>query len=260
MPESILDLLFDPAKKQRPRRLFVYGPDKIGKSTFAAGAPSPVFIPTEDGTRHLSGIKQFPVAKTLDEFKDYVTAIAEGNTPFKTLVIDSVTGLERLVHQKVCKSEEKQSLAETPFRRGFSMAAAIFQKCLNHLEEAHINCGMNLILLGHVKVEKYSPPDGDGYDRFVPKLEKDTSAALCEWVDEYFFATRRVFTKKDGEGKYAKRKAVSSGDRVLKTTGDAAWLAGRRINLPDEIPLLWSEYEKYVNGAVVEDEATEEGD
>ena len=38
---------------QRSMRVFVYGVDKIGKSTFGAGAPSPIFLGAEDGTSEL---------------------------------------------------------------------------------------------------------------------------------------------------------------------------------------------------------------
>jgi ABC-type iron transport system FetAB ATPase subunit len=33
----------------KPPRIAIYGPPGIGKTTFAAGAPNPVFILTEDG-------------------------------------------------------------------------------------------------------------------------------------------------------------------------------------------------------------------
>jgi hypothetical protein len=47
----------------RPPRVIIYGSEGIGKSTFGAEAPRPVFIPTEDG---LDGIAcaRFPLATT----------------------------------------------------------------------------------------------------------------------------------------------------------------------------------------------------
>ncbi|MCL2120125.1 MAG: ATP-binding protein [Planctomycetaceae bacterium] len=36
-------------KKQQPPRLLIYGSEGVGKSTLAAKAPNPIFIPTEDG-------------------------------------------------------------------------------------------------------------------------------------------------------------------------------------------------------------------
>ncbi|MDR0869400.1 MAG: ATP-binding protein [Planctomycetaceae bacterium] len=39
-------------KAQAPPRLLIYGTEGIGKSTFGASAPKPIFIPTEDGLDH----------------------------------------------------------------------------------------------------------------------------------------------------------------------------------------------------------------
>ena len=36
-------------RRQRPPRLFIYGIEGIGKSSLAASAPNPIFLPTEDG-------------------------------------------------------------------------------------------------------------------------------------------------------------------------------------------------------------------
>ena len=36
-------------RSHRPRRVMLYGVHGIGKSTFGASAPQPVFIQTEDG-------------------------------------------------------------------------------------------------------------------------------------------------------------------------------------------------------------------
>ena len=36
-------------KAQQPPRLMIYGSEGVGKSTFAASAPKPIFVQTEDG-------------------------------------------------------------------------------------------------------------------------------------------------------------------------------------------------------------------
>lgn len=48
-------------RSNRPPRLLVYGVEGIGKSTFAAHAPNPIFIQTEDGLDELECSK-FPLA------------------------------------------------------------------------------------------------------------------------------------------------------------------------------------------------------
>ena len=40
-------------KISRAQKIVLYGPEGIGKTTFAANAPDPLFIDTEKGTAHL---------------------------------------------------------------------------------------------------------------------------------------------------------------------------------------------------------------
>ena len=44
----------------RPLRVSLYGVDGVGKTSFGAGAPNPIFIATEDGTHHVD-VARFPV-------------------------------------------------------------------------------------------------------------------------------------------------------------------------------------------------------
>src|SRR5437870_1075345 len=44
---------------ESPLRLLAYGLEGVGKSSFAADAPAPIFVCPEDGTRHLD-IARFP--------------------------------------------------------------------------------------------------------------------------------------------------------------------------------------------------------
>ena len=251
--QSIFDLMYDPAKRQRKRRLMIYGQDGIGKSTFAAQAPTPLFIQTELGLSDIRGVKALPRCKTFLDFAGYVKQIREAETvPFEALIIDSLTGLETLVKQQALadyNNENSKSLdayESIPYGAGPAWALKVWRLILDRLEEINIDKDIWVILVGHVQIEPFKNPAGDNYDRYVPKLEKTASAAVREWCDEYFFATQVVHVATDGKGFQERRKAVGSGDRVLKTAGAAAFLAKRRIQMPDTIPLSWSAYLEYV--------------
>ena len=47
---------------KKPPRIMLYGTEGIGKSTFAAQAPSPIFLPTEDGLGEID-CASFPLCK-----------------------------------------------------------------------------------------------------------------------------------------------------------------------------------------------------
>src|SRR3989442_74866 len=69
-----------------PARIIVYGVDGVGKSTFAAGAPNPIFLGTEDGTRHLD-VARFPAPQTWAEVLEAIRNLTLDAGGFKTFVV-----------------------------------------------------------------------------------------------------------------------------------------------------------------------------
>ncbi|MFH1602692.1 MAG: AAA family ATPase, partial [Pseudomonadota bacterium] len=77
------------------RRVIIYGIGGIGKSTWAAAAPSPIFLATEDGLGDVQPAPDmFPVVRTYAEMKHHLTWLAREEHPYKTAVIDSLDWLE----------------------------------------------------------------------------------------------------------------------------------------------------------------------
>ena len=110
--------------------------------------------------------------------------------------------------------------------------------------------GLTVILIAHAKIERFEDPQTEAYDRYMPRLHKSASALISEWCDEVLFTNYRVFTKSQDEGFNRTRvQGLGSGERVLKTTERPAHLAKNRLNLPDELPLAWSEFAKFLPGA-----------
>ena len=89
-------------KGNKPPRLFVYGQEGVGKSTFGAAAPSPVFVQTEDGLGEIDTAK-FPVAGSYDDARNALAALRDEPHEFQAVVLDSADWLERLIWDKVCK-------------------------------------------------------------------------------------------------------------------------------------------------------------
>jgi hypothetical protein len=51
-------------RENKPPRIMIYGSEGVGKSTFGASAPKPIFIQTEDGLGEIDCAK-FPLAKSV---------------------------------------------------------------------------------------------------------------------------------------------------------------------------------------------------
>jgi len=237
-PEGTMLSKISTGKDPKPRRQMIYGPHGIGKSTFAAKAPDAIFIQTEDGLGDIDCAK-FPLAKTLKDVQDSIRALFVQDHEYKTVVIDSLDWLERLVWADICSSEGKSDIAEIGYGKGYAMALGHWTKILYSLAMLRDEKGMATVLLAHTKIEKFEDPAGESYDRYSPRLHKLVSGVVQEWCDEVLFATYRVFTKKSGEGFRERTVGIGTGERVLYTTDRPAHIAKNRLGLPDEVPVEW---------------------
>jgi hypothetical protein len=219
----------------RPRRVMPYGVHGIGKSTFAANFPSPVFIETEDG---LEGIQTHAVgdgvAKSYDEVMDRLRQVYQEEHDFKTVVIDSVDWLEQLIFAKVCEDKRVKTIEDIGYAKGYVFAMEYWKVVLQALEDINLQRGMHIVLISHCAIEKFEDPCDANYDRFTPALHKKTSAPLLmQWVDEVLFLRREVFTQSAGEEFGKKKFKAKAGEPMLYTTEMPFYTAKNRANLPE---------------------------
>ena len=110
-------------------RLLVYGVEGIGKSTFAAGAPNPIFILTEDGLGSLP-VQHFPLATSTDDIMGAISTLYGEAHNFGTVVVDSLDWLEAIVQREV---EEKHDAKELAYGKGAIIAAEKWRMILEGL-------------------------------------------------------------------------------------------------------------------------------
>lgn len=238
-------------KKPAKRRTMLYGVQGIGKSTWAASAERPVFVPTEDG---LGGIDcaSFPLATSLQQVLDALGELHDHPHDFATVVIDSLDWLEQLVFAKVCEEHNAKSIEDIPYARGYTFALTHWRGLLTGLDMLRYRRGMAVILLAHSKVERFENPETSAYDRYVPRLQKLAAATMMEWCDEVLFATYKVFTTSEDLGFKRKRSQGhnATGERVVRTSERPAHMAKNRLGMPQEIPMAWAAYQGYVAAAL----------
>ena len=93
-----------------PVKVVLYGPEGIGKSSFAAKFPQPVFIDTEGGTKRLN-VARLPAPTSWAMLLDEVSEVRKGNVPCRTLVIDTADWAERLCTEAVCARAKVHGLS-----------------------------------------------------------------------------------------------------------------------------------------------------
>lgn len=232
-------------RRAAPRRLMLYGTHGIGKSSCAARAPAPIFIQTEDGLGEID-CDRFPLTNS---YHEAITALAElysEQHDYRTVVIDSLDWLERLIWADVCQKRGVQNIEDIGYSKGYVFALTQWRDVLAGLDALRNERGMTVVLIAHAKIEKYENPETDSYDRFAPRLHKLASAMVQEWCDEVFFASYQVHTRQTDEGFGRKSvRGIGTGERVIHTTERPAHVAKNRLNLPDELPLDWDAYAQF---------------
>ncbi len=228
-----------------PVRLVVYGPAGVGKSSFAAGAPSPIFFDFEGRTNHLDVARVRP--QSWDEVLAGLREVYVSGQ-YRTVVIDTLDHMEPLIHAHVCKLNGWENIEDPGFGKGYLPAIAEWAKFLGACDKLAADKGINVILLAHSQLSTYKNPAGDDFNVHSLKLKggAKTSASdfVREKVDLVGFAHFEDFSKKENpKDKLAKAKAITTGDRVLTFKHHPAFETKKGVPMADEIKLSWDAFE-----------------
>lgn len=218
----------------KPPRICIYGQHGSGKSTFAADCPTPVFIDIEGGADALE-VDAFPRPRSFMDVCAQVNHLLTATHEHKTLVIDSLDWLEKLIWTNVCNQVGASDIAAIPYGRGYKMAEVRWNEFLAGLQKLS-DKGMMIVLLAHCQITRFEDPERESYDRYNLDLHKSAAALCAEFVDVLGFLGYKIRTDvKDGKFGQSVVKAKSSGDRVLYLEERPAFTAKNRYRLPPVI-------------------------
>lgn len=221
-------------KINKPQKVVIYGPEGIGKSTFAAQFPNPLFIDTEDGTRELAVDRTHPAdwQELLDTIEEFGNDL--DNLGYKTLVIDTADWAERMCIETICRKAKKSGIEDFGYGKGYTYVQEEFGRMLNELGKL-IDRDVNIVVLAHAKMRTFQQPDEMGsYDRWEMKLSKQVAPLLKEWGDMVLFLNYKTIVVSQGDNLKAK---AQGGQRVMYTSHHPCWDAKNRHGLKEEMPL-----------------------
>ncbi len=232
------------------KKVVVYGPEGIGKSTFLSNFPDPVFIDTEGSTKELD-VKRLPMPTSWAMLKEEIQYVI--NTPgiCKTLAIDTADWAEQLCAAEICAAAKKDSIESFGYGKGIVYLAEEFGRMLNMLNDV-IDRGIHVVIAAHAQMRKFEQPDEFGaYDRWEMKLQKKTAPLVKEWADVVLFANyKTLVVAVDDNG--SKHKA-QGGKRVMYTSHHACWDAKNRYGLKDELDFDYREIAHLLRENIVKD-------
>lgn len=252
-PPTAAKRLFEVATtgRQLPGRYLFYGPEKIGKTSLAAQAPSPIFFQAkgETGLETLIDAGLLPPTAHLpgelgswDETLEGIQWLSESTHEFKTLVIDGVDSLQSLCFQHIRDSQfggdDGKFMA---YHKGFAMAPNTWKELLASLDGLRVKRKMAIVMVSHVRVSKKKNPSGEDWTAYTPNLNEAIWEQTAAWLDAILFMDFYRKVSEDGKGK---------GDASVRTIyceHDATYDAGNRFGLRDEIDCGNSPQEAWAN-------------
>lgn len=224
-----------------PPRVVIHGAQKIGKSTFAAGAYRPIFLPLEDGLQgiEVDAFNGGQPLRSYDEVAQALTALYSEPHEFGTVVVDSTDWLEPLIWAHVCKKNGWASIEAPGYGKGYIEANAVWREVLDKLNTLRAERGMAVVLIAHTAVRQFAAPDSEAFDRYELKMQKGALGLIVEWADAILYAADETAIKKESNGFQNRSRAVGTGRRVMYCNAKPAFIAGNRYGLPDVLPLSW---------------------
>lgn len=228
--------------------------EKMGKTTLSAGAPAPLLLPLEVGYSGVN-VAKLPMLQTLEETTqaiDEISAAAQqGQFPYRTIILDSITALERQIHDYVlrqdpawAKGNKRAVTMESAlggYGKAYTYANEVFESLLKKLDLLAVYGGINIVCTCHVFASKVMDPSSGEYDCWdlllhSPKNQKTYGKReiITQWADIVGFMYDPIFVSKTD----TMTKAVSQNKgRQLGVSRMPSYVAGNRYGMQGEIPI-----------------------
>lgn len=233
---SVLSSISKPA--DRPAVVTILGDSGLGKTSLACTFPKPIVIRAEDGLAAIPVDKRpdaFPVIQNADDVWEQLMGLIKEDHDYQTVIIDSVTALERLFVQHVIDSDPKKprsiNQAMGGYGAGLAAVATMHQRVRKACGILNEQKNMHVVFVAHADTETVELPDEDPYTRYSLRLGKRSVAPYVDDSDVVGFLKLQTFTTGDGE----RKKAMSDGTRLIVCYATASNVSKNRYGIEEDI-------------------------
>lgn len=225
-----------------PLRVLGYGSEGVGKSTFASGAPRPIWLGGEGGTMALD-VERLPEPRTWDEAMSALADVRHEKHDYETLVVDPLNWLEPLNWAKVTKGVG--SIEDLGYGKGYVAAVQNWRAMLAEVSAIWSERHMHVVVLAHATLREHPNPSGATWPQWVPAIDKRAVGTWTQWVDHVLFMQVETIALKADD---RRTLGQTTGLRVCHAAPSGGWLAKSR-GLPDSFPLSWAAMVEALDGA-----------
>ena len=236
-------------RQKKPPKVTIYGVGGVGKTFFAAQAPKPIFLCSEEGLGTLD-VARFeprprdPVLRSWSELIECVFTLYQQEHHYETVVLDSLDQAEPLLWKHTSTRHGQKDIEAFGYGKGYVHAVDEARVLLEGLEALRNDRGMSIILIAHSQIKRFESPTAESYDRFQLRLQDRLGALIHDWSDAVLFANWKTHTVEDidPKSKRTRRRGVGRGERMMYTEERPGWWAKNRFSLPFELPLDWNSF------------------
>ncbi len=225
-----------------PLIVTICGTPGTGKTSLASTFPGPVFLVRTQGEkipRDLpKGQEPMSIGETdsVKKLWDQLLALATEDHGYRTVVVDSVTGLETLFAEEILRNDPKAKSIQTAMG-GYGAgrdAVAVMHNRVRKAAEVIRRKGIHVVFIAHSDVVTITPPDADSYTQYSLRLHSKSMAPYIDSVDIVGFIKQgTAVISKEGEQK----RAVATGERVLVTYLTPVAVTKNRLGIDEDITI-----------------------
>lgn len=211
-----------PKEALEDHTIFLHGPPKIGKSTFAAQFNKPLFLATEAGLNSLTTY-QIPIrdetsnGKKLMAWQKYIqvlTELAISKHDFRTIIVDTVDNLAEYCVEYVYAINRITHASDLDWGKGWQLLKGEAQHGISLL----MSLGLGVVFVSHSEEKEIRRKGGDSYTKIQDTCPRNFKHMVHALSDMILYAT------------------MENGKPVLKTRESDEYLAGNRVGLPETLP------------------------
>lgn len=216
----------------------IYGPAKIGKTTFASKMPDPLLLAFETGYRAIPGIQAADVT-SWGEMKQILKALKNDQlkTRYKSIIIDTIDIAADLCQKYVCNQLGIENIGDGGWgTNGWAKYKKEFEETFRTLSQL----GYAIVFLSHDKEKTIAPKHGKEYQQIGSSMQSSALSIIENMCDLIAYAHLKV-NNETGDS----RRVLT-----LRSNDDSVRCGGRFANIKPEIEFSYDSLQKALVEAI----------